>query len=1060
MNALTVLPPRPLEGEVVEGGLFVEENPFKTGKLRWVDVPAGATLAEHYAAAAATLPPAYRPHVELWIDEQRMDRAHWRTVRPKPGHTVYARVRPHGGKGGKNILRAFLMIVIVVAATYFLGPQAGIWASIGLSGLGAAIASAVVIAVVTTVGMLAINALIPAPGLTGDQAKPKPTITGSSNQFAPFAQVPRMYGKLRVYPLLAGYPYTEVVGNKQYLRMLLLVGWGPIKISDIRLGETPIADYDNVEIEVTEGGPGGWGGNVPITLYNRKVSETPLQITLSQATGASALQTTAVNAIEIGVDITFPFGLIHIDKNGNHQNKSVSFSIQFCVHGSGAWQGATLEHSYQDSNTSVSGSTLTATAASVDAVRVTGRFKVPSGQYDVRVTRTTADSVNTSSSSQTLDGSYWTTLRSFSTDQPVVQEGVCLIALRLQASDQLSGTPQTVNCLAEAYVPVLSGGVWTYTITRNPAWAYVDVLRRRGGQTFIADNRIDSAGSISAWAADCAATAPNAAEPRWTYDGVLQNVTVYDGLREIAACGRAAYTVRDGKYGVVQDKSQATPVQVITPKNSWGYSATRTYLQQPHALRVQFQNAELDYKNDELIVYGAGYDATTATLFEVLPLKGCTSKTLAYREARYHMAVSILRPEEHTVSMDIEGLRCTRGDRVELAYDVMAVGKTWGRITGLVTSGANTIGFTVDEDCEFEIGLSYQVRTRNAAGTITTRTVTMSGGPGVTRSLTLPTPEATAGGAAVGDLFIFGETGIETAPMIVKKIQPGDELSVQITMTNYDEAIYTADTGTIPPFTSYIGTSVATTPPANPLVVLRSDMSSYDYQNQVPRIAVDIYCPSGRIVPAGNEVQYRLNTDTMWTQVGLLHAMGETTVYISDALVMGLAYQVRVRTKGENGLYSAWVQPADITVHGTTLLPGEPADATLLGDYLSVIIHWTDPQELDFDHTQILASTTNDITTATVIGTSTNGLFVHDSLTPGVVWFYWLEAIDKTGNVSAALAAGSASADSTALGDNLVLDPNFNGGTGGDFGGNWTPVAGGVGGGSGTLVDRFDIRAL
>jgi hypothetical protein len=1174
---LIIRPPEVVEGEVVGNGLFLEANPFHIGAFHWVEVKEGATLAEHYEAAAAVLPPAYRPHIELWIEEDRVERAYWRNVTPKPGRMVYARVRPHGGKGGKNILRAFLMIAVIVAATYFLGPAAfaanGWLGGLGLTGFAAAAASAVAIAVVSTVAMLAINALIPAPGLTNDNlnSTPKPTLTGSSNQFAPYAPVPRLFGKLRVSPLLAGYPYTEVVGNKQYLRMLLLVGWGPLKISDIRLGDTPLSSYNNVEIEITEGGPGGWAGNVPITLYNRKVSETQLSIALTSAGGASPGQATGVNVVEISCDITFPFGLIHINKDGTRVARSVAISVQYRPLGGGTWLNAPLETAYADSNQSVSGHTITVTATSNDAVRANARFKVASGQYEVRLQRTTGDASNGTSGDQILDGSYWTTLRSFSTDLPVVQDQVCMIALRMQATDQLNGVPQQVNCIAESYLPVygigselvtsgdgtsasgwtgggsatpsatggrlrvtnggssngyayqsftvvaghryliqydkwhgtttdarvkvgisandgslldesepgdipnnstvvtpagtslfitlMAEGVattyaefdnisvkdldanssWSYQITRSPAWAFADILRRRGGQTFIADARIDLV-AISAWNVAAMTKAPNASEPRWTFDGVIEGGTVFEALSTVAACGRAGYTMRDGKFSVIQDKAQSTPVQLITPKNSWGYGGTRTFLDQPHALRVEFINKDLDYQKDERIVYADGYNSSNATLFEVLSIQGCTTPALAFREARYHMAVAALRPEEHRVSMDIEGLRCTRGDRVELAYDVMVVGKTWGRITGLTTSGTDTIGFIVDEDCEIENSVTYQLRVRHSNGTITTRTVTAS--PGITRTL-LCASEATAGGPQIGDVFIFGETGIVSAPMMVKKIEPGEELTVNLVMTNYDPAIYTADTGTIPAFTSFVGSDARKTPPLQPVVSLRADGTTFDLANNTNRIAVDIYTPSGRIVVVGNEVQFRETGDTAWRPVGDLHSVGEVTVYASDGILQGHTYQVRVRAKGANDLYSDWVQPTDIVSAGTSVLPTVPTAASAYSAYHAVILYWTNPADLDFSTVEVLASMTNSSGSATVVGSSANGTFTHSGLFGGQVWYYWLRAVDTAGNHSDLVAVnpGGTVVDDTATGsDNLVPDPNFSGGgsTGGtDFGPAW-----------------------
>jgi hypothetical protein len=1151
MSKALITVPQAVEGEVLGNGLFLEANPFLVGRFTWVEVPEGAKLDAYAEAAAAKLPADYDQHLELWIDETRIVRSLWQRVTPKPGHTVYARVRPQNGKTGKNVLRAVLMIAVAVAAMA-VGAAIG-----GIPGMIAA-------AAITTLGTFAINKLIPAPGLTGDnsQKDPKYQLTGSSNQFQPYAPIPRVYGKLRLFPMLAAHPYTEIVGNKQYLRMLLIVGWGPIKITDIKLGNTPITAYKNVEVEIIEGGPSGWAGNVPLTLYNRKVTEEAMFTHLTSAGGASVAHTTPANTVEISCDLSFPAGLINIDKSGDTDKRTIVVKVEYRLVGSGTWLLAPLESAYNDSTQTVNtgAGTISVTGKTHDTVRANARFKVTAGQYDVRLTRTTADAANTPSGAQNVDDTYWTTLRSFGTDQPVIQDQVCLIAIRMQATDQLNGIPQQINCLAEAYVPVYGIGAemltngdgssivgwtagggatlsstgghlrvlngasangyasqavtavvghryqisydkyqstatdarvkvgvaandatylsegstgdatratyvvtatstslvitlmaegaaatgaefdsvsirdldansaWTYQITRSPAWAFCDILRRRGGQSYIADSRIDITGSINTWAQACGTIAPNANEPRWTFDAIIQGGTVIDALRQIAAVGRAAYTMRDGKFAVVQDKVQTTPVQIITPKNSWGYSGSRTYVDLPHAYRVEFQNAEQDYRTDERIVYDDGYDISTATKFEVLQMFGCTTPTFAFREGRYHIATARLRPEEHTVNMDIESIRCTMGDRVQLAHDVIAVGKAWGRIVSLTTASTNTIAFNVDEDCIFEVGKTYQLRVRHADNTISLRTVTMTGGPGTTRSLAC-SPETTAGGPQPDDLFMFGETGIESAPMIVRKIEPLDDLAAKITMTNYDPAVYTADTGTIPSFFSYMGVDFAKEPPPLPDVTIRADGSVHQLNNGnwiLNRLGVDIVNKSGRIEVEGNQVQYREVLDLLWRDAGPnLYPPGGITVYV-DGVTQGHAYQVRVRSKGANGIYSDWVQPADIVVIGTSVLPSVPTSTSVTPEYRSNIIRWTNPRDLDLAYIEILASLTHTLGSAVVVGRSITGEWTHQNLTGGSTWWYWVRAVDFAGNVSTSVDIGSGVALTIALYEGIGADNVLN----------------------------------
>jgi hypothetical protein len=676
---------------------------------------------------------------------------------------------------------------------------------------------------------------------------------------------------------------------------------------------------------------------------------------------------------------------------------------------------------------------MRATGTTQDAYRLTGRWKVPAAQYEVRVTRLTTAGVQ--DESPQIDQSYLSAFRSFADSPAVLQDGLCMIAVRLKASDQLNGVPDRINCIATSYLPTTTNGTtWTYQTTRNPAWAYADLLRRRAGETYLPDHRIDLA-AIMAWATACDATAPNASEPRWTFDAVLEGGSVFDNLRQVAAIGRAAFTVKDGLYSVVRDVAQATPVQHITPRNSWGYAGSKLFTDLPHAFKVEFQNRNEGYRVDERFVYADGYDENNATRFEVLQLLGATSPTLVFREARYHLAVAALRPEEHYVSMDIEALRCVVGSRVELSHDAIVVGTGFGRITALSTSGANTIGLTLDSPVTFETGKTYQIRVRHADGTSSIRTVTSPGGALGEFDAVVLVAEPTASGPAVGDLFMFGETGLVTSPMLVKRIEPGDDLSCRLTLIQYDPAIYTADTGTIPAFTSYMTQLPSDQPPSAPVVVLRSDDTAFDVASDGSikvRLAIDIRPgASSRTGTLGYEVQIRTYDATDpgiedWSDAGAW-PVSTSTVWVNDVRIGGVHY-VRVRARGNNDLYSGWTTVGPHTIIGKAVPPAQPSGVSLTPGYRAITVAWTDPEDLDLDFVEVWAATTNNFASASLVGKSSTGAFTHANLAAtSLQWYYWLVSVDTSENAAASLYAGTATAYSIAdyegIGDDGTLTP-------------------------------------
>src|SRR5690606_6605734 len=75
------------------------------------------------------------------------------------------------------------------------------------------------------------------------------SLSGARNALEPFGAVPRLYGRRRIYPKLGAKIYTEIVGNDQYLNVLCNAGYAPMRLSEFKIGETPIEEFAGVEIE-------------------------------------------------------------------------------------------------------------------------------------------------------------------------------------------------------------------------------------------------------------------------------------------------------------------------------------------------------------------------------------------------------------------------------------------------------------------------------------------------------------------------------------------------------------------------------------------------------------------------------------------------------------------------------------------------------------------------------------------------------------------------------------------------------------------------------------------
>ncbi|MCL4715448.1 MAG: hypothetical protein KJZ75_11105 [Hyphomonadaceae bacterium] len=1031
-----------LEGEVLAperprarqgAAVLVNASPFQRGSAKVVLLPEGATI--HDAVMMSGIGPRLRRHIDVFLADHKIDPRHWKRIRPKPGASLYMRVRLQGGggNGGKDVLRTVLMIAVVIVASFFNPFAAGSLAS-SLFSIGAVI-----------VGQMLVNALIPPPEMGRDPwrfdqqaGNPYASLTGIRNQFAPYAPIPRLIGEKRMYPLLAARPYTVMQGKTQWLHLALLVGYGPIDVSDIRIGQTPITAFQGAQWEVRE----GWDTDTPLTLFTTQIREERLTALLEP--NLWVVKVTEADTEEASIDITFPAGLGTTDPDdGKRKQTTVRFEVQWSVNGV-SWINADWIDGRGEYGTAEDGK-IVATDTSVAATSRSGRFKVTgssSTQYFVRMRRTTV-----ASPSYVSDTAYWTTLRSVRAGNPINMPGLCLIGLRLKATGQLNGVPDIINCLASAYHEVYDPNTetWSYRLTRNPAWQTADVLRKRGSVTICPDSRLDLPAFVD-WAQACEAQAPNAQEKRWTCDTVLEGGSVMSAAQLIAASGRAALTIgTGGKYTIVRDVEQTTPVAHISPRNSWGYKGSKSFLDLPHAFRVTFINPDANDQQDEIVVYRDAYNEDgaggkiAAAKFETLDLPTCRSATQAYREARYHLAVLELRPEEHRVNQDIESLACTKGSLVRFTYDVVSIGLGAGRIAALILDEdeLNVVAIVLDILVELpDSETAYAIRIRHADQSSAVHEIDYAAGPSDTVTLSAPIPLADA--PAVGDLTLYGELGAESAPMLVKHIRRLDNLHAQLTLVDAQPGVWTADTGPIPAFQSYINRQAPideTERPSRPILNVRSDevvmlRLADGTLNERVQLYLDPYV--SLTVPGVTwEAEWKSAeaNGEEWEPVGSTAIDG--SLYIATVQT-GQVIHLRARTISKTGVPSLYEYVFDHEVIGKTTRPDAPTGfavaATLDGGKAS----WTPAAAIDIDAYELRfggADWESATRVALVFGRDTRQVFHTIALEGGET--FRIKAVDAAGLYSdevTASATGRTNASGGVIIDWRGLPTNASGG--------------------------------
>lgn len=1026
----------------------IAPSPFAVARLTR-EFNVGVSLSDMLADIQ---PDVYlRGHAHVLINGVAVPRENWARVYPKGGSLVNIRFVPSGGGGGrKNPLRTVLSLAVLAASPVLAG---SLGTALGASGsfLGIS-ASRLITTGVNLLGRLAINALAPPPRprlSCAVKETPGYFIQGAQNRLQPFARVPKVLGKHRFVPPMGALPYTETVGSEQYLRLLFVWGYGPLNIGELKIGETPLSEFQDVEIETRQ----GYVDDAPLMLYSNAVLQNDLQVVLRQS-GGYQLRVSEAEAEELSVDVTFPRGLFRFDNANNKQSSSVEIEVQYSPAGADDWSAPAsgfkavaaqesavlaLPEPYVSGGVShvsiridrvaidvasgmvtvISGPLhragidvgvpetpalpphlralaritrrsnqtlaidsadivdergiafdgslfeasgdfavtrgvvvgtlaiaagglqyrpLVITARQTTTLRRVASFKVPKGQYDVRLNRLTADAVD----DKIFDEVNWTALRSVRASRPVRMTGLAMTALRIRATDQLNGMIDRFNGVVQSIVPDWDGASWVEQPTSNPASLFRHVLQGAGNARPLADSRIDMA-HLAEWHERCRL------EGREFNSVIDGDQSVREVLHDIAAVGRASPAMIDGRWSVIEDRTQSVPVQHFTPRNTFGFQGQKSFDEEPQALRVRFINREKGWLQDERLVYADGVTAENAERYETLELSGVTDPAQVWRDGRYHMATARLRPETYRFSTDIEHIVCTRGDLVRLTHDVPLFGLQSGRVTARIESGGQLTGVVLDAQLMQQAGKSYCLRLRLENGESLLASVSTVAS--TSAEVIFATPLTLATNIKAGDLAMFGEAGQESVELVVRAIEPQGDLSARITCVDAAPAIHAADQGDIPAFQSHVTLPPdMQTPPTPQVAEIQSGEESlirHTDGSMTTRIVLSL-APVAFSRPLTLQVLLRGEGEKKYRAADIVGA-SDTQVSIIG-VEEGQRYDLQLRYLSVDGARSAVRLVNNYQVQGTLAEPSDVAglNVAVLGDILT--LSWPRVTDIDLSH--------------------------------------------------------------------------------------------------------------
>jgi hypothetical protein len=630
---------------------------------------------------------------------------------------------PLGGGGDSNPLRILLMIVVAWAAPFVAGY---LNMSIGLQGF----AFEVFAGAVGLVGSMLVSALFPAPRMpTPNQAaalasaSPTYSLQGQGNAARIGASIPSQYGRVKCYPDFGAQPYTEYVGNEQYLYQLFVIGQGHYDIEAVQIEDTDISSWEEVAYEVVA--PSGtltlFPSNVTTSLevsgqelagrrsatYSQ--SGTTITVTLADhalAPGAKLyLDFTSGTAIDgrysvvnatggtftvTATDSTTTSGNCNVDvyvgpfivNAPDTEANALAIDI-VCPRGlysvnqsTGAIESATVKFVAEYREIDDDGMPIgtwqqwteeTITASTTTPQRFSFRHGVAPSRYEVQARRTNAKS----SVSTVGDDLAWTGLRAYLPETTDFGD-ITLLAVRMKASNNLSMQASrkiAVTSTRKLYTWETGTG-WSAnpTASQSIAWAIADMLKNANYGRGLPDSRIDLDGLVALgqeWAS-------RNDKFNFRFDNTL---TLWEALTQAAACGRAKPFIQGGIVRVVRDSAQSTPVALFSMRNIIKGSFSVEFLTPTEDTA---DCVEVTYFSDVAWVPRTVTSALPGSLKQVpakISLLGITDRDQAHREGIYYAAANFYRRTVIRFSTEMEGFIPSIGDLIAVQHDM----PQWGQ---------------------------------------------------------------------------------------------------------------------------------------------------------------------------------------------------------------------------------------------------------------------------------------------------------------------------------------------------------------------------------------------
>ncbi|MCX5592018.1 host specificity factor TipJ family phage tail protein [Alcaligenes endophyticus] len=836
---------------------------------------------------------------------------------------------PGKGGGGSNPMQVVAMVALAAATAGVGALAAGAWGVVA----GAAVSAGMML-----VGGLLMSVLFPPAkppsAMAREQASPTYTIGAQGNTARLMESIPVQYGRFRAYPDFAAQPYTELSGNETYLYQLFCLGQGEYDIEEIRIEDTPISNFAEVQYEVIP--PGG-----AVTLFPDNVVTSSavqgLELKGTNENGHAAIGPFVANpagttTTKIAIDIVLPAGLFYANDRGDLDARTVTWTVR----------AHPIDDAGEPTGVFFTLGEETFSAGTNTPQMMTYRYDVPEGRYSVSVVRTSSKDAS-SRAGNTLQ---WGGLRAYLPDHRDYGD-VTLIAMIIRATNNLNqSTARRVNVISTRKLKTWHpGNGWSFGVsaTRNPAWAIADACRNPIYGRGLADSRINLQALYRLsriWD-----------ERGDRCDGVFDTATtLWDALTQMARTGRAMPMYYAGIIDFIRNEPKTVKTLMFTPNNIISNSFSVDYVfpqhDSPDYIIVEFFNEET-WQPDEVECVLPG-SAKKRPYRLQMPM--VANRAQAWREGMSLAAQIRDQRRFVTFQTEMEGHIPRYGDLVEISHDVPA----WG-LSGLIESySPSTKRLITSEPLKWWAGEHHYITLRKRDGS--------PDGPYRVFAGAHEREMVIADAIDGHDVFVsngqgedfthyqFGPGERRSLLAQVISTQPDESGNVTIDFVNYAPSVHSAENGGVvpPPNSSSLLPSMPNAPVIDSVIVYPTAVTGQQIISATPARGAEHY-----------EFRASNNDGQTWLDLGL-HEKPSITV----SLAVG-AWRVQVRGIGVmHGPWASWVGPVSATMAPPPVLTHLSTKPLHWG----LQLNWAWPSGINLTHIEIWISQTPNFLDAALLG--------------------------------------------------------------------------------------------